>query len=182
MMFENKIMLGPTLLGLALLVIFVVLYGHTNRENFTNMKGAYPKWIDMLEQIRKIFDAQFEYDAMKFAELADKQAEFSSLSGKDIHSFLAKEESKFLPKNFTLNVNTPVDSHIAMLFATRSFCVQEMKKPSSKTKLLLAYGRFYETEASAQKMKSDILFAVLKYCQEHKIILKLKEKTTFSLL
>ncbi|NBR61303.1 MAG: hypothetical protein EBT86_06580 [Actinobacteria bacterium] len=177
-----SIMLGLLLASVSILILVLVLYGQQRRESFTNMRGAYPKWIDILEQVRKILDAQFEYDAMKFAEISDKQTEFSSITGEDINSFMSRPESKFLPEKFKLNIDMPVDSRMAMLFAKRGFHVEEMKKPVDKSKLVLAYTQFYETQASGQRLKSDMIAGILKYCNDNNIIQKLKEKSTFSLL
>ena len=76
-------MLGITLVIVSLVILTAVLYGHQKREHFTNMKGSYPKWVDVLNHVRKILDAQFEYDAVKFSNLADRQTDFFNISGDD---------------------------------------------------------------------------------------------------
>jgi hypothetical protein len=176
-------MLGITLVIVSLLIVVAVLYGHQKRETFTNMKGAFPKWVDVLNQVRKILDEQFEYDAMKFSEFVDKQATYGfSITADEINEFMNSPLSKYLPKNFTLNTDLPFDSKMAINYAKRSAHVAEMKTPTDKTKLVRAYIEYYENNALSEKLKSDALFVILNECRREDIITKLKEKTTFSLL
>lgn len=172
-------MLGITLVIVSLLIVIAVLYGHQKREAFTNMKGPFPKWTDVLNQVRKILDEQFEYDAMKFSELVDRQTDFFTISADEINKFM---ETKYLPKNFKLNTDLPFDSKMAINYAMRGAYIVEMKNPSDKSKLIVAYQKYYDNNAKSETLKSDAAIRVLKYCNEAGIITKLKEKSTFSLL
>jgi hypothetical protein len=170
-------MLGTLLVIISLLIVVAVLYGHQKRETFTNMKGSFPKWIDVVQLIRKILDEQFEYDIMKFTEMIEDQTKFNSMSADDINHFMNKPESKYLPKNFTLNVDLPFDSNMAIKYAERNFHIAEIKKPTDISKLSLAYIRYYQTIAFAESMKTEAIVRILAKCIQEKIILKLKEKS-----
>jgi hypothetical protein len=146
------------------------------------MKGAFPKWVDVLSQVRKILDEQFEYDAMKFSEFVDRQTVFFSITGDEINEFMNTPASNYLPKKFTLNTDLPFDSKMAINYAKRSAHVAEMKKPTDMSKLTLAYQHYYDNNAQSERLKSDAVILILAKCNEEKIITKLKEKTTFSLL
>lgn len=175
-------MLGITLVIVSLLIVVAVLYGHQKRETFTNMKGAFPKWVDVLNQVKKILNEQFEYDAMKFSDLVDRQTDVFSITGDEINEFMSSPESKYLPKNFTLNIDLPFDSRMAIHYAKRGLYVAEMRKPTDTTKLTLAYQNYYDNNATSERLKSNAVILILKKCSEEGIITKLKEKTTFSLL
>lgn len=170
-------MLGTIFVIVSLLIVVAVLYGHQKRETFTNMKGSFPKWIDVVQLIRKILDEQFEYDIMKFTEMIEDQTKFNSMSADDINRFMNKPESKYLPKNFTLNVDLPFDSKMAMKYAERNFHIAEIKKPTDISKLSLAYIRYYQTIAFGEGMKTEAIMRILDKCIQEKIILKLKEKS-----
>ena len=172
-------MLGITFVIVSLLIVVAVLYGHQKRETFTNMKGPFPKWTDILNQVRKILDEQFQYDATKFAGFSDRQSDFFSITADEINTFT---ETKFLPKNFKLNIDAPFDSKMAINYAKRSLYVTEMRKPTDKSKLILAYQNYYDNNARSERMKSDALTLILTKCVEEGIITNLHEKTTFSLL
>ena len=172
-------MLGTLFIISACLILIAVLYGHQKRETFTNIRGPFPKWTDVLQQVRKILDAQFEYDAMKFAEFVDRQRQFSSISTEVINTF---SDTKYLPKSFELNVDAPFDAHMAMLYAKRSRSVEEMKKPTDVGKLMLAYTQYYDSISFGIYLKNETISRIIKACYEEKIITSLKEKSTFSIL
>ena len=176
------IMLGITLVIVSLLIVLAVLYGHQKRETFTNIRGAFPKWTDILGQVRKILDNHFEYDAMRFSEFVDTQAKYSTVTAEEINDFMSKPESKYLPKNFKLNTDVPFDSEMAMYYAKRRLYLEEMRNPTDMSKVLLAYTQYYMNNAAAEQLKSDTIKYILEACSNSGIIIKLKEKTTFSLL
>jgi hypothetical protein len=68
-------MIGYILLGAAVLIIAALMYGHTEREHFTDIKGNFPKWTSVLDQVRRILDKSFEYDQAAFAKFATQQKE-----------------------------------------------------------------------------------------------------------
>lgn len=174
-------MLGTIFVIVSLLIVVAVLYGHHKRETFTNMKGSFPKWIDVVQLVRKILDEQFEYDIMKFTEMTEDQTKFHQITADVINRFMNEPESKYLPKNFTLNVDVPIDSEMAMTYAKRNFHLAEIKKPTDISKLSLAYIRYYQTIAKGEGMKTDVITRIIDKCMQEKIILKLKEKS-FSVL
>lgn len=176
-------MLGLLFVGISLVIVFFVLYGHKSREQFTNIKGSFPKWVDILQHVRKILDSQFDYDAVKFSELADKQ-EISQLKiqGDDIQTFMTSPESKKLPKAFQLNVDLPFDSQMAIFFAQSRYYQDILRKPEGDvSKLVNAYQKFYEVRAEALRTKEIVIARVIKYCFENKIIADLKKTYTFSI-
>ena len=75
--------IGYILIGVSVLVLMAVLYGQNRRrEQFTNMKGNFPNWAVIIEQVKTILDKHYDYDASKLAQLASRQ--------KELYSFLMK--------------------------------------------------------------------------------------------
>jgi hypothetical protein len=173
-------MLGYLLIGLSVLILLGVLYGHTEREKFTNMKGSFPSWIELVKQARKILDKHFEYDAAKFAEMVEQQADlFDFKDFKESTSLTSMPEAtkeytqgikkKYLPKDFVFNIDTPYDNQMAFAYATQRELLDKLKDPkSSGQQILMSYGQYYGIDAFAAKMKAVMI---------NKILMKFDEAT-----
>ena len=172
-------MLGYLLIGLSVLILLGVLYGHTEREKFTNMKGSFPSWIELVKQVRKILDKHFEYDAAKFAEMVEQQADlFDFKDFKESPSLTSMPEAtkectqnikkKYLPKDYVFNIDTPYDNQMAFAYATQRELLDKLKDPKSSGQQLYIYAQYYGIDAFAAKMKAVMI---------GKILLKFNEET-----
>lgn len=180
-------MLGYLLIGLSVLILLGVLYGHTEREKFTNMKGSFPSWIELVKQVRKILDKHFEYDAAKFAEMVEQQADLFDFKDFKENSFLlsipeftlekskrVEEEvpdfkKKYLPKDYVFNIDTPYDNQMAFAYATQRFSIAKLKDPklSDERVIVGSYIQYYAADALAAKMKAVMINNILmKFVQE----------------
>jgi hypothetical protein len=66
------IMIEYVVLGVAVLFVGALLYGTWRRqEQFTNMKGNYPPWSLIQQQVRAIFDKYYTYDLSAFASIGE---------------------------------------------------------------------------------------------------------------
>jgi hypothetical protein len=73
---------------------------------------------------------------------------------------------EFLPKGFKLNVDTPFDSKIAILYAQKQMTLTAMKQPTASVKPgKLPYDRaikqYYKTEGEAALMKNQMLATLI---------------------
>lgn len=67
------IMIEYAILGVAVLFVGALLYGTWRRqEQFTNMKGNYPPWSLIQQQVRTILDKYYTYDLSAFASIDEK--------------------------------------------------------------------------------------------------------------
>lgn len=191
-------MIGYILLGAALLIIIALLYGHTEREHFTDIKGNFPKWTAVLDQVRKILDKNFDYDQAEFAKFATQQKELyeqaisSTLKNlgsvqmiatigmgaptvQDITKFQeSKDLVKYLPKGFKLNVDTPFDTRMAMLYSTRMYYANLVKTSKKDGDLMIGYALLYPIDAVANLLKATMITVVFGLCAAKKIIKKVK--------
>jgi hypothetical protein len=191
-------MIGYILLGAAVLIIAALMYGHTEREHFTDIKGSFPKWTSVLDQVRRILDKSFEYDQAAFAKFATQQKELydqavtSTLKNlgsvqmlatigvgaptvQDITKFQeSKDLVKYLPKGFKLNVDTPFDTRMAMLYSTRMYYANLVKTSKKDSDLMVGYGLLYPIDAVANLLKATMITVIFGLCAANKIIKKVK--------
>lgn len=191
-------LLGIVLLASAILVVVALLFGHTEREHFTDIKGSFPKWASVLDQVRKMLDKSFDYDHAEFAKMATMQTEIyeqaisSNLKNlgniqmlatialgaptpDEINNFQkTKDLAKYLPKRFKLNVDTPFDTRMSMLYATRRYYAELVKTSNKEGDLLVGYGLLYPIDAAANLLKSLMITVVFGLCAAKKIIKKVK--------
>lgn len=66
------IMIQYVVLGVAVLFVGALLYGTWRRqEHFTTMKGNYPPWSLIQQQVRAILDKYYTYDLSAFADIVE---------------------------------------------------------------------------------------------------------------
>jgi hypothetical protein len=176
--------IGYILIGVSILILMAVLYGQNRRrEQFTNMKGNFPNWAVIVEQVKTILDKHYDYDASKLAELATKQKELYSFLMKSIDDAVKsgqggilggmvefvygmptpelikqfmdnKDVSKHLPKGVTLNVDLPFDTRMAMIAAVSELSKDMVKKAKNENDIAIGYSLSYATTAAAAVMKN----------------------------
>jgi len=166
-------MLGYLLMGLSVFILLGVLYGYTEREKFTNMKGSFPSWIELVKQARKILDKHFEYDAAKFAQMVEHQADL--FDWKDFNEspsltsmpeatkdYTQNIKKKYLPKDYVFNIDTPYDNQMAFAYATQRELLDKLKDPTtSGRQIMMLYAQYYGITAFAAKMKAVMLNNIL---------------------
>lgn len=176
--------IGYILIGASILILLAVLYGQNRRrEQFTNMKGNFPNWVVVVEQVKVILDKHYDYDASKLMTLSTKQKElYSSLmAGIDkavkegqggmlggvvefvyglptpelIKGFMDnKELSKHLPKGVSLNVDLPYDTRMAMINAVSEYSKTLVKNAKNENDIAIGYSLTYATTAAASMLKN----------------------------
>lgn len=175
---------GYLLVGISVLILFTVLYGQNRRrEEFTNMKGNYPSWATVVSQVKVILDKHYDYDASKLAELASKQHDlYAQITGgidnlvkggqggplgtlfefvygmptpQLINDFNKnKELAALLPKGTVLNVDTPYDTRMAMIYACSEYSKVLVKKAKNGNDILLGYSLSYATAGASALLKN----------------------------
>jgi len=175
---------GYLLIGVSLLILITVLYGQNRRrEEFTNMKGNFPNWTTVIAQVKAILDKYYDYDATKLAELASQQhdlyvkatsgienlvksgqgGEFGSLfefiygmpTPQLINDFNKnKDLVAALPKGVVLNVDTPFDTRMAMIYAVSEYAKTMVKKAKYSNDILVGYSLTYATTAASSLLKN----------------------------
>ena len=182
---------GYVLIGVSVLILFAVLYGQNRRrEEFTNMKGNFPNWATIISQVKSILDKHYEYDATKLAELATQQHELyeKATGGVDnlvksgrggemgflfqivygmptpqlINDFNKnKELVALLPKGVVLNVDTPFDTRMAMIYVASEYAKNMVKKAKNANEVLGGYSLTYATTAASALLKNVATPALL---------------------
>jgi len=67
---------GYILVGISVLILLAVLYGQNRRrEQFTTMKGDFPNYATLLDQVRLLLDKAYDYDLSELKKMADDQTE-----------------------------------------------------------------------------------------------------------
>jgi hypothetical protein len=175
---------GYVLIGVSILILIAVLYGQNRRrEEFTNMKGNFPNWATLISQVKSILDKHYDYDASKLAELAAKQHElYGQITGgidnlvkngqggalgalfefvygmpnaQLINDFNKnKELAALLPKGTVLNVDTPFDTRMAMIYAVSEFAKNMVKKGKNDNDILVGYSLTYATTGASALLKN----------------------------
>ena len=175
---------GYLLIGVSVLILFTVLYGQNRRrEEFTNMKGNFPSWATIISQVKSILDKHYDYDATKLAELATKQHDlYGSITGgidtlvkngqggalsalfefvygmpnaQLINDFNKnKELAGLLPKGTVLNVDTPFDTRMAMMYAVSEYAKNMVKKAKNSNEILGGYSLTYSTTGASALLKN----------------------------
>jgi hypothetical protein len=175
---------GYLLVGVSVLILITVLYGQNRRrEEFTNMKGNYPSWATVITQVKAILDKHYDYDASKLAELASKQHDlYSQITGgidnlvkngqggslgslfefvygmptpqliNDFHT--NKELAAHLPKGTVLNVDTPFDTRMAMIYASSELSKDMVKNAKNGNDILVGYSLSYATAGASALLKN----------------------------
>jgi hypothetical protein len=152
---------GYILVGISVLILLAVLYGQNRRrEQFTNMKGGFPSYATLLDQVRLMLDKAYDYDLSELKKMADEQtemfkaafvsfAEASKSQGleqplseivREVGSLPTAESistamyyfGKHLPKGVKLNVDTPYDTIMAEYYAATQWVLENMKKPNNQ--------------------------------------------------
>lgn len=183
--------IGYLLIGVSILILITVLYGQNRRrEEFTNMKGNYPSWDTIMAQVKSILDKHYEYDVSKLAELATQQHDLYAkvTTGVDdtVHSGKASEfgflfdyiykvptpqlinefnKNKdlvaFLPKGVVLNVDTPFDTRMAMIYAASEYAKAMVKKAKNANDILIGYSLSYAAAEVSGHLKNAATPALL---------------------
>jgi hypothetical protein len=182
---------GLLLVGISVLILLAVLYGQNRRrEEFTNMKGNFPNWATIISQVKSILDKHYDYDATKLAELATQQHDLykQATSGVDnlvksghggelgflfeivyglptpelINEFNKnKELVALLPKGVVLNVDTPFDTRMAMIYVASEYAKNMVKKAKNANEILGGYSLTYATTAASALLKNVATPALL---------------------
>ena len=182
---------GLLLVGVSVLILIAVLYGQNRRrEEFTNMKGNFPNWATVISQVKSILDKHYDYDATKLAELATQQHDLyeKATSGVDnlvksgrggemgflfeivygmptpelINDFNKnKELVALLPKGVVLNVDTPFDTRMAMIYVASEYAKNMVKKAKNANEILGGYSLTYATTAASALLKNVATPALL---------------------
>ena len=175
---------GYLLIGVSVLILIAVLYGQNRRrEEFTNMKGNYPNWATIIAQVKSILDKHYDYDATKLAELASKQHELYAQATGGIDNLVKsgrggemgflfeivyglptpqlinefnknKDLASLLPKGTVLNVDTPFDTRMAMMFAVSEYAKNMVKKAKNSNEVLGGYSLTYSTTGASALLKN----------------------------
>ena len=154
---------GYILVGVSVLILLAVLYGQNRRrEQFTNMKGDFPNYATLLDQVRLLFDKAYDYDLSELKKMADDQTEMyhtafdsfvktkdgmgyahevmqaaAPMTADDINDAMNTKGlnmGQYLPKGFKLNTDTPFDSRMAHLYALRQKYLDAMKHSTADVK------------------------------------------------
>ena len=182
---------GYLLIGVSVLILIAVLYGQNRRrEEFTNMKGNYPNWATIIAQVKSILDKHYDYDATKLAELASKQHELYAQATGGIDNLVKsgqggalgglfqfvygmptpqlindfntnKDLASLLPKGTVLNVDTPFDTRMAMIYAVSEYAKKLVKKPKNDNDILVGYSLSYATTGAAGLLKNVVTASLL---------------------
>lgn len=152
---------GYILIGVSMIILLAVLYGQNRRrEEFTNMKGDFPSYATLLDQVRLMLDKAYDYDLSELKKMADEQTEMYKAAfvsfvkasqsqgvdqplygivvdvGSPPTALSIKEETnyfgKHLPKGVKLNVDTPYDTKMATYYAANQWVLESMKKPNNQ--------------------------------------------------
>jgi hypothetical protein len=175
---------GYVLIGVSVLILLAVLYGQNRRrEEFTNMKGNFPNWTTLISQVKSILDKHYDYDASKLAELATQQHElYGQITGSIdnlvkngqggalgalfefvygmpnaqlINDFNKnKDLASLLPKGTVLNVDTPFDTRMAMIYAVSEYAKNMVKKAKNSNDILGGYSLTYATTGASALLKN----------------------------
>ena len=175
---------GYLLIGVSVLILIAVLYGQNRRrEEFTNMKGNFPNWATLISQVKSILDKHYDYDASKLAELATMQHDlYAQITGgvdnlvkngqggalgalfqfvygmptpELINEFNKnKDLASLLPKGTVLNVDTPFDTRMAMMFAVSEYAKNMVKKAKNSNEVLGGYSLTYSTTGASALLKN----------------------------
>jgi len=178
---------GYILIGVSILILVAVLYGQNRRrEEFTNMKGNFPNWTTMVNQTKSTLDKYYDYDASKLIDLMSDQTElydtvsagidtkqvsqldeafqfiYTTPSAQSITNFMQnKELASNLPKGFSLNVDTPFDTRMAMIYAASEYSKTLVKNAKSGNDILTGYTVAYAANAVAGSMKNSAMSLLL---------------------
>uniref|UniRef100_A0A6C0K6R2 Uncharacterized protein n=1 Tax=viral metagenome TaxID=1070528 RepID=A0A6C0K6R2_9ZZZZ len=182
---------GYILIGVSILILLTVLYGQNRRrEEFTNMKGNYPSWATVIAQVKSILDKHYDYDASKLAELAAKQHELYTQATSGIDNLVKsgqggpighlfefvygtptpelindfnknKELVALLPKGVVLNVDTPFDTRMAMIFVASEYAKGMVKRAKNANDVLGGYSLSYAATAASALLKNVATPALL---------------------
>jgi hypothetical protein len=152
------------------------------------MKGEFPNYETLLDQVRLLLDKGYDYDLSELKKMANDQTEMyhkafddfiknrdltmrlDPLTALDINTQMNPKTpsyiGEFLPKGFKLNVDTPFDSKIAILYAQKQMTLTAMKQPTASVKPgKLPYDRaikqYYKTEGEAALMKNQMLATLI---------------------
>jgi hypothetical protein len=178
---------GYILIGVSMIILLAVLYGQNRRrEEFTNMKGDFPSYATLLDQVRLMLDKAYDYDLSELKKMADEQTEmfkaaFDSLAkasksqGVDqplygivvevgspptaeTISTVMESRGKYLPKGVKLNVDTPYDTKMAGFYAANQLVLEMMKKPSGQIK----QGQYHYDQVVRSYYKLQAMSSLLK--------------------
>ena len=182
---------GYLLIGVSVLILLTVLYGQNRRrEEFTNMKGNYPSWATIISQVKSILDKHYDYDATKLAELASQQHElyaqmtdgiekiaksgqggalgflFEFIYGMPTPQLINdfnknKDLATLLPKGTVLNVDTPFDTRMAMIYAVSEYAKNMVKKAKNSNDILGGYSLTYATTGASALLKNMAMSLLL---------------------
>jgi tRNA A37 threonylcarbamoyladenosine dehydratase len=86
----------------------------------------------------------------------------------------SKDLVKYLPKGFKLNVDTPFDTRMAMLYSTRMYYANLVKTSKKDSDLMVGYGLLYPIDAVANLLKATMITVIFGLCAANKIIKKVK--------
>jgi hypothetical protein len=175
---------GYLLIGVSVLILLAVLYGQNRRrEEFTNMKGNFPSWATVIAQVKSILDKYYDYDGTKLADLAAKQHElYAQITSGIEHSVKSgqggalgslfefvygmptpqlindfnknKDLAALLPKGTVLNVDTPFDTRMAMIYAVSGYAKNMVKRAKHSNDILEGYSLTYATTGASALLKN----------------------------
>jgi len=164
------------ILGVALLFAGMLLYGTWRRqEEFTTIRGNYPPWSLIQQQVRAFFDKYYDYDLSEFAKISETDIfpavkdRIEKMPGMDYKFLLANPEQfsrepvfkAFLPKGFVADmVNAPVTTCMGVYESFRKWVASSIKsydpkKPKYPIDNLMKLN--YTTELSSVVFKNEVI-------------------------
>jgi hypothetical protein len=131
------------ILGVAVLFVGMLLYGTWRRnEEFTNIRGNYPPWSVIQQQVRAFFDKYYEYDLSEFAKISETdifpavKERIEKMPDMNYKFILANPEmysreplyKQFLPKGFVADMaNAPVTTCMGVYESVRKWAASSIK-------------------------------------------------------
>ncbi|NCA21075.1 MAG: hypothetical protein EBS86_08065 [Crocinitomicaceae bacterium] len=86
-------MISYFLLGLSLIIIVALLYGHVQRETFTNSRAL---WENVKKSTKQLLDKYYDYDMKKFSDIKDGDIFQTLLSEKAISSGIGETYNEYI--------------------------------------------------------------------------------------
>ena len=164
------------ILGVAVLFVGMLLYGTWRRqEEFTNIRGNYPPWSLIQQQVRAFFDKYYDYDLSEFAKISETDIfpavkdRIEKMPDSGYKFLLANPEQfsreplykQFLPKGFVADmVNAPITTTMGVYESFRKLVASliksyDPKKPEYPIDYITKM--YYKSELASVVFKNEII-------------------------
>ena len=166
------------ILGVAVLFVGMLLYGTWRRqEEFTNIRGNYPPWSLIQQQVRAFFDKYYDYDLSEFAKISETdifpavKERIEKMPDSDYKFLLANPAQfsqeplykQFLPKGFVADmVNAPITTTMGLYESFRKLVASliksyDPKKPDPRFPIDASMKYHYKSELASVVFKNEII-------------------------